>query len=139
MKFPVSKAKEDALFHRLAELGIREADLEEHFVRSQGPGGQNVNKTSTCVILSHKPTGVQVRCQDERSQGLNRFLARRRLAEKIAQKVLQIKTAEDQKRFRIRRQKKRRSRRMKEKLRRHKEIRSEAKRMRSRIREDSEV
>lgn len=61
----------------------REQDLEERFVRSQGPGGQHVNKTSTCVVLRHLPTGVEVRCQSERSQSQNRVLARRLLASKL--------------------------------------------------------
>ena len=62
---------------------FREQDLEERFVRSQGPGGQHVNKTSTCVVLRHRPTGLEVRCQSERSQSQNRVQARRLLAEKL--------------------------------------------------------
>jgi len=75
--------KEAELGRRLAALGVREADLEETFVRSSGHGGQNVNKTSTCVMLRHRPTGLRVRCQDTRQQGLNRFLARHLLLEKL--------------------------------------------------------
>src|SRR5208337_199575 len=81
--FPVSAEKEDQLAQRMALLGLREADLEETFVRSGGHGGQNVNKTSTCVMLLHRPTGLQVKCQATRQQGLNRFLARRLLLDKI--------------------------------------------------------
>src|SRR5215510_3648594 len=81
--FPVSLEKEDQLAQRMAALGVREVDVEETFVRSGGHGGQNVNKTSTCVMLLHRPTGVQVKCQATRQQGLNRFIARRLLLDKI--------------------------------------------------------
>jgi protein subunit release factor B len=64
-------------------LGVREEDLEETFVRSGGHGGQNVNKTSTCVVLVHRPTGIQVKCQTSRYQGTNRLIARERLLDKL--------------------------------------------------------
>src|SRR5258708_32057276 len=82
--FPVSPEKESQLAQRMAALGVREADIDESFVRSGGHGGQNVNKTSTCVMLLHRPTSLQVKCQTTRSQGLNRYLARRLLLDKIA-------------------------------------------------------
>jgi len=68
---------------RMAALGVREEDLEETFVRSAGHGGQNVNKTSTCVVLTHRPSGICVRCQETRQQGLNRQLARVQLLDRI--------------------------------------------------------
>ena len=80
---PVSAEKENAIAARMMELGVAENDFEESFVRSSGPGGQKVNKTSSCVFLVHLPTGLSVKCQQERSQTLNRFLARRLLLDRI--------------------------------------------------------
>jgi len=97
-------------------LGIRESDLEESFVRSSGAGGQHVNKTSTCVQLLHRPTGLSVKCQDDRSQAVNRYLARRRLIALYEAEVLKRKTEEQQRREKIRRQKRRRSRRAKNRM-----------------------
>jgi peptide chain release factor len=114
--FPVSLEKENQLAQRMAALGVREADIEERFVRSGGHGGQNVNKTSTCVMLLHRPTGVQVKCQATRQQGLNRFIARRLLLDKveaIKNGFVAARRAEIEK---IRRQKRKRSRRAKNKM-----------------------
>ena len=68
---------------RLARLGARVDDVDERFVRGTGPGGQKINKTSSTVWLRHRPTGVEVRCQRERSQSANRDLAWRELCEKL--------------------------------------------------------
>lgn len=114
--FPISPAKENQLIERMRKLGIREEDLEESFVRSSGPGGQNVNKTSTAVVLVHRPSGLTVRCQEARSQGLNRFLARRLLLDRIEEKRLGALSAERQRVEKIRRQKRKRSRRAKDKM-----------------------
>ncbi|MDD5654758.1 MAG: peptide chain release factor-like protein, partial [Candidatus Omnitrophica bacterium] len=81
--FGVSPEKESALYAKMSRLGIKQEDIVESFVRSGGPGGQNVNKVSSCVHLKHLPTGIEVKCQQERSQALNRYLARRILADKI--------------------------------------------------------
>ena len=114
--FPVSSDKWKALETRLLKLGIREQDLEERFVRAGGPGGQNVNKVSTCVLLIHRPSGLSVRCQEERSQGMNRFLARRRLADKVEDTLLGEASRRRQEIEKIRRQKRKRSKRAKEKM-----------------------
>jgi len=74
---------------RMFRLGVREEDIVENFIRSSGPGGQNVNKTSTCVYLKHLPTGLEVKCQRQRSQLLNRSLARHILLSKIEHKIQQ--------------------------------------------------
>ena len=114
--FPVSPEKETQLTQRMAALGVREADLEETFVRSGGHGGQNVNKTSTCVMLLHRPTGLQVKCQATRQQGLNRFIARRLLLDKVEALKRGYVDAERARIEKILRQKRRRSRRAKNRM-----------------------
>lgn len=112
----VSDAKEKALRRRLEKLGVTKKDLKETFIRSGGKGGQNVNKVSTCVYLKHLPSGTEVKCARERSRALNRFLARRILADKV-EKILFGKIAKEKERAeKIRRQKRKRSKRAKEKI-----------------------
>lgn len=135
--FGVSPDKEQALADRMAALGIREADIVEKFIRSGGHGGQNVNKVATCVYLKHLPTGTEVKCQQERSQALNRFLARRILSDKIEAAIQGKKSAEEQRIAKIRRQKRKRSKRAKEKMLADKRRVSEKKKGRS-FRADSE-
>lgn len=100
----------------MERLGLREADLEESFVRSGGHGGQNVNKVSSCVMLLHRPTGLRVKCQLSRSQGENRFHARRILCEKREAQVLGRESEAAREQARIRAQKRKRSKRAKEKM-----------------------
>ena len=114
--FNVSEKKEKALLDRMRELNVNEGDLEERFIRSSGPGGQKVNKTSSCVCLRHIPTDITVKYQRERSQALNRFFARRTLLDQI-ERTQKGFIKEDRKRIeKIRSQKRKRKKHAKEKL-----------------------
>ena len=130
----VSPEKETALRQRMERLGVREDEFRETFIRSSGPGGQKVNKTSSCVHLVHLPTGLTVKCQQERSQSLNRFVARRLLLDRIERLRTGLVSAERMRIEKIRRQKRRRSRRVKEKILEAKHLQSEKKTLRTRIR-----
>ena len=136
--FTVSTDKEKALLERMASLGVAESDLRETFVRSSGPGGQKVNKTSTCVQLVHVPTGLTVKCQRERSQALNRFLARRLLLDRIEKLQKGVVEAERARAEKICRQKRKRSKRAKEKMLEGKRRQSEKKGLRARVPRDGD-
>ena len=136
--FKVSAEKEEALHKRMGELKVSEGDIEETFVRSSGPGGQKVNKTSTCVFLRHIPTGLFVKCQRERSQSLNRFIARRLLLDKIERRNKGIVSREQERIEKIRRQKRKRSKRAKEKMLENKRHTSEKKQLRSPVSESEQ-
>ena len=131
--FPVSPQTAKILYLKMERLGILESDLEEKFIRSSGAGGQNVNKVSTCVVLTHVPSKITIRCQQERTQGMNRFFARRLLIEKLEEQVEGEKSARQQKIEKIRRQKRRRSRRAKEKILHDKKERSGVKELRKNV------
>ncbi|HRZ87229.1 MAG TPA: peptide chain release factor-like protein [bacterium] len=137
--FSVSPDKAKALQDRMSALGIRECDLREGFVRSSGRGGQNVNKVSTCVHIKHLPTGVEVKCGSERSQALNRYIARRRLADKIDEMVRGRASDERQRIEKLRRQKRRRSRRSKERMLELKKRQGQKKESRKEVRRDGDV
>ena len=131
---PLSGERARALAERFAALGIRDEDLDESFVHSGGKGGQNVNKVATCVVLVHRPTGIAVKCQRERTQGANRLVARQLLADKIEEQRLGRASAREQAAEKIRRQKRRRSRRAKEKMLAGKHAQAKRKALRGRIR-----
>ena len=128
---PISLEKEKSLRKKLKDLGILEKDIQESFIRSQGKGGQNVNKTSTCVYLKHIPTGVEVKCQKSRSQGLNRYYAREILYSKIERLIRGRKSEEEQRISKLRRQKRKRSKRASEKVLAEKRLQSQKKRERA--------
>lgn len=111
MNFGVTDKKQAELEARMVALGLREEDFEEKFVRSSGPGGQKVNKTSSCVVLKHVPSGLEVKMQKERSQPLNRYHARKRLCELMEEQTLGTQSPAALKAEKIRKQKQRRRRR----------------------------
>ena len=115
MDFGVNQKKQDELAERMASLGIEEKDIEEKFIRSSGPGGQNVNKTSSCVYLKYVPGGQEIKMQKDRTQRLNRYYARKRLCELIEEEKLGKKSPVSLKAEKIRKQKQRRKRRSKQK------------------------
>jgi protein subunit release factor B len=129
----VSFEKEKALLERMNSLGVKESDFQESFIRSSGPGGQKVNKSSSCVYLVHLPTNLSVKCQRERSQSLNRFLARRLLLDKIERLQKGFIAEKQEKVEKIRRQKRKRTKKAQEKILTAKRLQSEKKGLRGKI------
>jgi len=111
LHFGVTPQKEALLRARMEACGLREADLAESFTSSGGPGGQNVNRTATCVRLRHRPSGLEAKAQSERSQSLNRYRARQRLCELIEAQALGQAAPDALRRAKIAKQKSRRARR----------------------------
>ena len=130
-RFPVGAEKEKDLLEKMEALNIREEEIEESFVRSGGKGGQHVNKVSTCVQLKHLPTGIEVKCQEERSQAMNRYRARVLLVKKIDHLIRGRESEALQRIEKIRRQKRKRSRRAKEKMLADKKITGAKKKLRA--------
>ena len=122
--------KEQQLEFRMKRLGIFEDDLDESFIRSSGPGGQNVNKVATCVFLRHRPTGILIKCQKERSQAANRYSARVMLMKELERRRKEKAQAALYEREKLRRQKRKRSKSAKEKMLESKRHRGEKKRNR---------
>jgi len=112
---------------------VRVEDVIEKFIRSQGPGGQNVNKTSTCVYLKHLPTGIEVKCQQERSQAKNRYLAWKILLEKVSRLKEKEKEEAQQRKEKIRRQIRKKPRYLKIKILEEKRKHSTKKKLRRKI------
>jgi len=112
----ITPNKKDKLAERMKELKIFDEDLEEKFILGSGKGGQKVNKTSSCVALKHIPSGIIIKCQKERSREINRYAARKELCERIEEKELGIRSARQQAFEKIRRQKRKRSKRAKNKM-----------------------
>ncbi len=112
----IRKEKFDELHKRMESLGIKEGDLIEKFILGSGSGGQKINKTSSCVYLKHIPTGIEIKCQRERSREMNRYYARRELCNRLEEKIENKKSERQQETEKIRRQKRRRSRKSKEKM-----------------------
>lgn len=115
-KSVITTEKWEQLRERMAALAITEEDLDERFVLGSGSGGQKINKTASCVQLRHGPTGIEIRCQRDRSQAANRYFARRELCEQVEEQVRGEKSRRRQAQEKIRRQKRRRSRRAKARM-----------------------
>ncbi len=118
---------------KLRQLGLRIEDVEETFQRSSGPGGQNVNKVSTAVTLTHRPSGVQVTVQDHRSQLSNRQLARERMIDQIRAQRAAQRAALKQAREKIKRANRPKPRGVKERILKGKKKRGEIKKLRGRV------
>ena len=127
---------EDALHQRMRKLRLREEDLQESFIRGSGPGGQKVNKTSSTVVLRHMPTGLEVRCQRERSQVLNRHWARVELCDRVEAARQEARLAEQNEREKTRRQNRPRPRGLKRRILEGKKQRSGVKKQRGRVQGD---
>lgn len=127
----VKKEKWDELEERMQKMGILENDILEKFILGSGSGGQKINKTASCVYLKHEPSGIEIKCQKDRSRDLNRYYARQLLCEKLEEITLKEKS-EKQKEFeKIRRQKRKRSQRAKSKMLADKQKHSEKKQHRA--------
>lgn len=127
---------ETALQERLNRLGVRAEDLAEDFIRGSGPGGQKINKTSSTVVLRHLPSGLEVRCQRERSQTLNRYWARVELCDRLEAARDAARLEAQNEREKVRRQNRPRPRGLKRRILEGKRSRAGVKKQRGRVRGD---
>jgi protein subunit release factor B len=111
INFGITERKKQELEQRMRKCNLFEKDIEEKFVRSSGSGGQKVNKSSTCVYLKHITTGLSVKIQKSRSQGLNRYYARKKMCELLENKLLGKQSSDAKRIEKIRKQKDRNRRR----------------------------
>ncbi|MCP5464122.1 MAG: peptide chain release factor-like protein [Deltaproteobacteria bacterium] len=116
MEQAISQAKWNALKKRMQDLGLSEDDLTEEFIKGTGSGGQKINKTNSCVQISHAASGIVVKSQKSRSRAANRFFARRLLIEKLEEQVLGKESAKAKKIFKLKAQKRKRKKRAQEKV-----------------------
>lgn len=134
----ITREKWQQLHVRMFSLGIHEEDIAEKFILGSGSGGQKINKTSSCVWLKHEPSGLSLKCQKERSRELNRYYARQRLCDKLDEQKNKIKSDRQQAIEKIKRQKRKRSRRSKEKMLSDKKYRGSQKKVRKKIHSGSD-
>lgn len=133
----ISEEKRKRLAVRMDELGIKESDLQERFLLGSGKGGQKINKTASCVQLKHQPSGIEVRCQQDRSQAMNRFIARRELCDRYEERIKGEESRRRQEFEKIRRRKRKRSKRAKLRILELKKRTAEKKELRKRPKPDA--
>jgi len=121
----------------LEKAHINPKDIVERFIRSQGRGGQNVNKVATCVCLYHKPTCIRIKCQKFRTQMANRILAHHKLLAMILAKQKCKRKEQRMALEKIKRQKRKRSKKGKELIKQNKKHRSLVKQQRRKITQHS--
>lgn len=131
MNFPVELPP--FFLQKALELQVKPEDIDESFIRGGGKGGQKINKTSSCVLLRHQPTGIEVRCQKHREQSANRLSAYKLLILKIEEKIKGSQSQRQREIYKLRKQKRKRSKRAKEKILEQKHRRSEIKQNRGEI------
>ena len=125
--------EDESLLKRMAKIGLRDEDIEESFIRGTGAGGQKINKTSSTVVLVHVPTGTEVRCQRERSQSVNRLVAREELCAKLEQKLQAVRQEKRDAVEKKKRQNRKRPRGVKERILKTKHKRSDVKKQRGKV------